>query len=158
MIVDAILSFLLVAGASFAFIGSLGLVKLPDFYMRLHGPTKATTLGIGCILGASIIYAAAANETFTLNEFLISIFLFITAPVSAHLLAKAALHAGIDDITGKVAANTSTCAASVSGPDSQQLVAAQLSADLHDEHREEDGEEHAKEENDEDCVDDSSTP
>jgi multicomponent K+:H+ antiporter subunit G len=102
MIVEVILSVLLVTGAAFAFIGSFGLVKLPDFYMRLHGPTKATTLGIGAILGASMIYAVAGQETYSLHELLITIFLFITAPISAHLLAKAALHRGIEDSTGKV--------------------------------------------------------
>lgn len=105
MLVEAILSFLLVTGAAFAFIGSLGLAKLPDFYMRLHGPTKATTLGIGSILGASVIYAATAQQTLTLNELLITAFLFITAPISAHLLAKAALYRGIEDTTGKVVEN-----------------------------------------------------
>lgn len=105
MFVEVILSLLLVTGAAFAFIGSLGLAKLPDFYMRLHGPTKATTLGIGCILGASVIYAATTEQSFTLNELLITLFLFITAPISAHLLAKAALHRGIEDTTGKVVEN-----------------------------------------------------
>lgn len=105
MFVEAILSFLLVTGAAFAFIGSLGLTKLPDFYMRLHGPTKATTLGIGSMLLATVIYAATAQQTFTLNEVLITVFLFITAPISAHLLAKAALYRGIEDTTGKVLEN-----------------------------------------------------
>jgi multicomponent K+:H+ antiporter subunit G len=108
MFVEVILSFLLVTGAAFAFIGSLGLAKLPDFYMRLHGPTKATTLGIGSMLGASVIYAATAEQTFTLHELLITIFLFITAPISAHLLAKAALFRGIEDTTGKVLENVIT--------------------------------------------------
>lgn len=108
MIVEAILSFLLIAGASFAFIGSLGLVKLPDFYMRLHGPTKATTLGIGLILGASVLFAATAHDTFTLKEILITLFLYMTAPISAHLLAKAALHRGIEDTTGAVVENVYT--------------------------------------------------
>jgi multicomponent K+:H+ antiporter subunit G len=108
MIVEIILSVLLVTGAAFAFIGSFGLFKLPDFYMRLHGPTKATTLGIGAILGASVIFAVTGQEAFTFNEILITIFLFITAPVSAHLLAKAALHRGIEDSTGKVLENVIT--------------------------------------------------
>ena len=46
-ITEALLSFLVLAGAAFTFIGSLGLVRFRDFYTRLHGPTKATTLAVG---------------------------------------------------------------------------------------------------------------
>ncbi len=53
---DYLLSFLILFGAIFTFIGSLGLVKLKDFYTRLHGPTKATTLGVGSILIASAVF------------------------------------------------------------------------------------------------------
>lgn len=100
-VIEIIVAILLVVGAGFAFIGSLGLVKLPDFFMRLHGPTKSTTLGIGSILGASILFMAATEDAISFNEFLITLFLFITAPVSAHLVSKAALHIGVDDITGE---------------------------------------------------------
>ncbi|MDP1659451.1 MAG: Na+/H+ antiporter subunit G [Methylotenera sp.] len=89
---EYLLSFLIITGATFTFIGSLGLARLRDFYTRLHGPTKATTLGVGCLLIASAIYFSTQSEQLSLHEILISLFLFITAPVSAHLLAKAALH------------------------------------------------------------------
>lgn len=103
---DYLIAFLLVFGAAFAFIGSLGLVKLPDFYMRLHGPTKATTLGIGSILGGSILYMVFHADSFAFHEFLVTLFLFITAPVSAHLMSKAALHRRVFDSTGEAPANT----------------------------------------------------
>jgi multicomponent K+:H+ antiporter subunit G len=89
---DYLLSILILAGAIFTFIGSLGLARLHDFYTRLHGPTKATTLGVGCLLIASSIYFSHQGNGVSLHEVLITLFLFITAPVSAHLLAKAALH------------------------------------------------------------------
>lgn len=89
---DYLLSILILAGAIFTFIGSLGLARLHDFYTRLHGPTKATTLGVGCLLVASSIYFSHQGNGVSLHEVLITLFLFITAPVSAHLLAKAALH------------------------------------------------------------------
>ena len=60
--------------------------------MRLHGPTKATTLGVGAILIASMLYFSFNTEAASLHEILVTVFLFITAPVSAHLMAKAALH------------------------------------------------------------------
>lgn len=89
---DYLISFLILTGAIFTFIGSLGLARLQDFYTRLHGPTKATTLGVGCLLIASSVYFSAYAAGLSLHEILITIFLFITAPVSAHMLAKAALH------------------------------------------------------------------
>lgn len=91
-LIDLIVSVCLLIGASFALIGSIGLVRLPDFYMRLHGPTKATTLGVGGVVVGSLIHFNAINEGLNLHEILIALFLFITAPVSAHIVAKAALH------------------------------------------------------------------
>lgn len=90
--IDILLSVLILTGAIFTFIGSLGLARLRDFYTRLHGPTKATTLGVGCLLIASGVFFSVHDEGISLHEVLVTLFLFITAPVSAHLLGKAALH------------------------------------------------------------------
>lgn len=87
---DWIVAALLVGGATFALIGSYGLAKLGDFYKRLHGPTKATTLGVGGMLLASCLYFVAAGRGGT-EQLLVALFLFITAPVSAHLVVKAVL-------------------------------------------------------------------
>lgn len=89
---DWILAALVLIGAFFTLVGSIGLYKLPDFYMRLHGPTKATTLGVGSILIASALYFSFKTDQVSLHEVLITLFLFITAPVGANLMAKAALH------------------------------------------------------------------
>ena len=91
MAADIIVSLFLLVGSFFALVGSIGLARLPDFFMRLHAATKATTLGVGGMLLASIADAFARGEP-RLEELLITLFLFVTAPVSAHLLAKAALH------------------------------------------------------------------
>ncbi len=92
------LSVLILVGALFTFIGSLGLARLGDFYTRLHGPTKATTLGVGSLLIASALYFSTRGDGISLHEVLVALFLFITAPVSAHLLAKAALHLQVRSI------------------------------------------------------------
>ncbi|WP_234283504.1 MULTISPECIES: Na+/H+ antiporter subunit G [Halomonadaceae] len=81
----------LLFGALVALIGSWGLAKLPDFYTRLHGPTKASTLGVGCILIGSLIYFSHQHHGVSVQEALVTIFLFATAPVSAHMMGKAAL-------------------------------------------------------------------
>lgn len=90
--VEIIVSVSLVVGAFFALVGSIGLFRLPDFFSRLHGPTKATTLGVGGVLVASAVYTTASGGGVSVHELLILGFLFMTAPVSAHMLAKAALH------------------------------------------------------------------
>ena len=91
-LIEILLSVLVIAGAVFTFIGSLGLARFKDFYTRLHGPTKATTLGVGCLLIASSLFFSLTTDHISLHEILVTLFLFITAPISAHLLAKAALH------------------------------------------------------------------
>ncbi|UYF98635.1 MULTISPECIES: Na+/H+ antiporter subunit G [unclassified Halomonas] len=91
-LIEALVSLMLVTGGVFVFIGSLGMAHLRDFYMRLHGPTKASTLGIGCMLVASMGYFWSVDGHIDIQEMLITLFLFITAPVSAHLLAKTGLH------------------------------------------------------------------
>ncbi|GLS34665.1 monovalent cation/H+ antiporter subunit G [Mesorhizobium tianshanense] len=86
---EALIAGLILIGAFFLFVGSFGLAKLPDLMRRLHGPTKATTLGIGSILVASMLYFLLVRGQFSIHELLITIFLFLTAPVSAHMIAKA---------------------------------------------------------------------
>jgi multicomponent K+:H+ antiporter subunit G len=88
--IDVLAAVLVVVGVVFALIGSLGLAKLSDFLKRLHGPTKASTLGVGCVLIASMLYFAGTGRP-ALHELLITLFVFLTAPVSAHLLVKAAM-------------------------------------------------------------------
>jgi multicomponent K+:H+ antiporter subunit G len=87
---EIVVAALALIGAAFTLIGSWGLAKLGDFGKRLHGPTKATTLGVGCVLLASMLWFGLAGKP-SLHELLITLFLFFTAPVSAHLLIKAAM-------------------------------------------------------------------
>ena len=89
---DIFIATLVLIGATFVLVGSVGLVKLPDFFTRLHAPTKATTLGVGAILIASTIYFSLTTGDLSLHEILVAVFLFITAPISAHLMAKSAIH------------------------------------------------------------------
>ncbi|MBG6434619.1 Na+/H+ antiporter subunit G [Pseudomonas aeruginosa] len=88
---EIIVSAFLLLGSAFVLIGAIGLYRLRDFFMRLHGPTKATTLGVGGVIVASLIYFSNRQAGIRLHELLISLFLFISAPVSAYMLAKAAV-------------------------------------------------------------------
>lgn len=89
--IELLAAFLLVVGGVFALVGAIGLLRFPDFFMRLHAPTKSTTLGVGGVLLASIVLGWARGEP-AVHELLITLFLFVTAPVSANLMAMAALH------------------------------------------------------------------
>ncbi len=97
ILVELIISLLIVAGAVFVLIGAIGLVRLPDFLTRLHAPTKAATLGAGCLLLASLLHFSSRQTGLSLHEALITAFLFLTAPISAQLLAKTRLSKPIDD-------------------------------------------------------------
>jgi multicomponent K+:H+ antiporter subunit G len=91
-VAEIVVATLIVVGGSFALIGSWGLARLPSLMTRLHGPTKATTLGVGSCLIASMVYFPATGGNFSAHELLITLFLFITAPISANMIAKAHLH------------------------------------------------------------------
>ena len=87
---DALAAFLLVTAAAFALVGSYALAKLSTFEKRLHGPTKATTMGVGGTLAASVVALLAGGAEASLREILVAAFLFVTAPVSAHMRVRAA--------------------------------------------------------------------
>ncbi len=92
MIAELVISLLLVIGGVFGLIGSIGLLKLRQPMQRLHAPTKATTIGVGAVLLASIIYAATVLDDPSWQEVLIVVFLFITSPITANFLSKAHLY------------------------------------------------------------------
>jgi multicomponent K+:H+ antiporter subunit G len=89
---EIIICICLLIGGIFLLIGSYGLARLPDIYMRLHAPTKASTLGITGVLVASMVYQSHLKGAFSVQELLITLFLLITAPVAANMIAKTALH------------------------------------------------------------------
>ncbi|HEX6010762.1 MAG TPA: Na+/H+ antiporter subunit G [Geminicoccaceae bacterium] len=86
---ELLVALLILAGSFFLLVGSLGLAKLPSLIQRLHAPTKATTLGAGGLLLASMVYFGLVEGTLSFHELLITLFLFLTAPITAHMLAKA---------------------------------------------------------------------
>ncbi|MEZ5913381.1 MAG: Na+/H+ antiporter subunit G [Paracoccaceae bacterium] len=92
LIAEILVSAFLVIGGVFGLVGSYGLLKLPDPMTRLHAPTKATTLGVGGVLIGSMIYFAIFKDELSYHELLITLFLFIAAPITANFIAKAHLH------------------------------------------------------------------
>ena len=94
---ELLLVVLLLVGSFFILTGGIGLVKLSEFFRRLHAPTKASTLGVGCVLVASVGYHLFMDSDPQPRELLIVAFLLITAPISAHLMSKAALSLRMDE-------------------------------------------------------------
>ncbi|MDP1873741.1 Na+/H+ antiporter subunit G [Phenylobacterium sp.] len=90
--IEILISAILVVGGFFALVGSWGLARMPSLMTRLHGPTKVTTLGVGSCLIASMIYFPATQGKYSAHELLITLFLFLTAPITANMIAKAHLH------------------------------------------------------------------
>lgn len=89
---EVVVSFAIVLGGVFALVGSWGLVRLPSLMERLHGPTKASTLGLGAMLVGSVVYFQFVQGEWTTHELLVSLFLFVTAPIAANMIAKVHLH------------------------------------------------------------------
>jgi multicomponent K+:H+ antiporter subunit G len=83
---------LLVLGATVALIGALGLMRLPSFYQRIHGPALVVTLGAGAILLASMLYFTVAQSRPVVHELIIFVFILLTAPVVSMMVMRAAIY------------------------------------------------------------------
>jgi multicomponent K+:H+ antiporter subunit G len=85
-------SLLLLLGTGLTLIGSVGLLRLGSFYDRIHAPTLGTTLGIGCVLAASMLFFSVLQTRPVLHEVLIAACMVVTTPISLMLLSRAALY------------------------------------------------------------------
>jgi len=91
LVIEFLVSILLLIGAFFALVGSIGLIRLPDFFSRLHAPTKSSTLGIGAILIASMLLPVSNGQLPGFAELLLTLFVFVSAPIAANMLSLAAI-------------------------------------------------------------------
>ena len=78
---------LLIAAGLLALIGAVGLLRLPDFFARMHPPAMGTTLSLGCVLIASMLVSSGV-----IHELSITLFVVMTAPVTAMTLVRAAVY------------------------------------------------------------------
>ena len=91
--IDLLLALLLLLGGFFCLVAALGMLRLPDLLIRMHAATKAGTLGVGLLVLAAALYFAEIGMT--LRACTVALFVFLTAPVAAHLIGRAAYHAGV---------------------------------------------------------------
>lgn len=89
-------SILLVISGFLTLTGSLGLLRLKSFYTRIHAPTLGNTLGVFCVLVASVLVSSTLEQRVVVHQFLITVFLVITSPVTAMLLMRAAIKRNVD--------------------------------------------------------------
>lgn len=87
-----IASGLLLLGSGLALIGAIGLLRLRSFYERVHAPTLGTTLGLGCVLLASMLVFSLLQSRLVIHEVLIAALVVVTTPVTLMLLTRAALY------------------------------------------------------------------
>ncbi len=88
---EVLTAVLLIASSLFTLTGALGLLRLKDFFQRMHPPALASTLGAWCVALASIIYFSALKSEPVIHAWLIPVLLATTAPVTTLLLARTAL-------------------------------------------------------------------
>lgn len=91
ILVEALVALLIVTGGLFTLTGALGLLRLPDVFARLHGPSTTATLGIGSLAVAAALHFSLVLGELSLDELLVLPFLMLTAPVGAHLIGRTAL-------------------------------------------------------------------
>lgn len=84
----AIVFFLILSGTFFMVIAAIGLLRLPDLFTRMHASTKAVSLGVGILLVATAAYYGAYG--IWTKALLTTVFIFLTAPVASHMIARAA--------------------------------------------------------------------
>lgn len=84
---DIIAALLMIGGTGFMLVAAVGLLRLPDLYTRMHAVTKAGTLGIGLLLVSAAV--SFGEVSVTARALLAILFVFLTAPVSAHMIGRA---------------------------------------------------------------------
>ena len=99
LLVDAVSWICLVTGSLFAVIGGVGLIRLPDFYARMHGAGITDTMGAGLVLIGLMFQGGLTLVTVKLV--MILFLLLITSPTSSHALAKSALNHGLEPLVAR---------------------------------------------------------
>lgn len=94
-IIDGVIMLLVMVGALLTLISAIGALRLPDVYTRSHAISKSTTLGIMLILTGTLLHFWFRHDHFNSRLLLAIVFIFLTSPVSAHLISRAAYYSGV---------------------------------------------------------------
>lgn len=96
VMIEAVVLLFVLFGTALSLLSSFGLLRLPDVYTRSHASTKTTTIGLLSILTAGFIYFLLKDEVVSVRLILAIIFIFLTAPVAGHLIARSAYRSGVE--------------------------------------------------------------
>ena len=94
--IEAIAVILIFIGTVFAFLSAIGLIRLPDVYTRSHAASKSATLGVLCVLFGTLLYFWITEGIFSVRLLLGIFFVFLTAPVAAHVICRAAYRSNVE--------------------------------------------------------------
>lgn len=127
MVVEIVVGILAFLGTVFVLLAAIGILRMPDTYLRISVTTKAVTLGIGLLLIAAAIYSYELSITAKILA--IILFLLLTAPVSAHLVGRTTYFTGVklwkgsvmDDMAGKYDKTTQELKSGLENQDSKNF-------------------------------------
>lgn len=94
-VINFFIGFFILIGAFLVLVAAFGVLRMPDVYTRNHAASKAATLGVMSILFGTFLYFYALEEHFNSRVLLGIVFLFMTSPVSGHLINRAAYYSGV---------------------------------------------------------------
>lgn len=92
---EGIAAVLILIGTIFSLLSAIGLIRLPDVYTRSHATSKSTTLGVLCTLVGTLLYFLITDQYISIRLLLGIFFVFLTAPVSAHLICRSAYRSNV---------------------------------------------------------------
>nr|WP_102335776.1 MULTISPECIES: monovalent cation/H(+) antiporter subunit G [Salimicrobium] len=95
LLIDILIIFFLLSGTFFVFSGALGVVRFKNVYLRLHAATKSSTLGVAGLMLGAFLFMLNEHGIVSGKLLLGILFVLITAPVSAHMIGRAAYKSGI---------------------------------------------------------------
>ena len=116
-------------GTIFMLISAVGVIKMPDLYLRMSASTKTSTLGVASMLLGAVFFFMGEEELGVITRTIaIIFFILLTAPVAAHLLGRAGYYNGVplwdktkyDDLAGKFDPKTQTVDSTIESPSAEQ--------------------------------------
>lgn len=96
IVMTSLIALFILIGVFFAFVSAVGVIRLPDMYTRLHAASKSSTLGVMMVMTGAFIYFWYMEGLVDSELILAVLFIFITAPVAAHAVARSAFHADVE--------------------------------------------------------------
>ncbi|PSL45066.1 multisubunit sodium/proton antiporter MrpG subunit [Salsuginibacillus halophilus] len=93
--IEILISIFVLIGGFFSLLGSIGILRLKDVYGRIHAATKSATLGVVATITGTFLYFLIIDGEFSGNILLTILFVFMTAPVAAHIISRSAHRTGI---------------------------------------------------------------